>query len=119
VWGELEIEASTIQAQEEKTMKIKERALEILGKGLVVGFVMHGCVLGSLGTSFALNPEAQVLAGMDALAGELGWVSETVEIAPLDRSEEYVVLTVPPLVNYKNSAANPDSPEEDLEAYVE
>ena len=100
-------------------MKIKERVLKIMGKGLVVGFMVQSCVLGSVSIAGAVKNEAPVMAGMEALVGELSWVSETVEVALLDRSEEYVVLSVSPLVEYINPVMRTGGQKEDLSAWVE
>lgn len=98
-------------------MKIKKKGLKTLGKGIIAVLMVQSCLWGFSGPACAVNPESAVMAGMEALVGELGWVSETVEIAGLESSDEYVLVSVSGMAEYTTPAVSYQR--EDLEAYVE
>ena len=100
-------------------MKIKKEVLNISQMALVMGFVALTCVLGPMSAAGVVDHQAPVLAGLEALNGELSWVSDSTEPTAADPFEGYAALAVSPQVEYTILDKGVSGEKEDLDSYSE
>jgi hypothetical protein len=100
-------------------MKIKKEVLNISRMALVMGFVALTCMLGPMSAAGVMDHQAPVLAGMEALNGELSWFYDSTEPTAADSFEGYAALAVSTQVESTILDKGASGEKEDLDGYTE